>query len=68
MIYGGILYDYYNFDRRATRWSLQRQKWTTTTIGLGSIPFIVKPIDIAVERGMNALIRKYYPDDIFDIK
>ncbi|VDN54251.1 unnamed protein product [Dracunculus medinensis] len=54
--------------KMATRWSLQRQKWTTTAIGLGSIPFIVKPIDIAVERGMNALIRKYYPDDIFDIK
>uniref|UniRef100_F1LC47 Mitochondrial fission process protein 1 n=1 Tax=Ascaris suum TaxID=6253 RepID=F1LC47_ASCSU len=37
------------------------RKWTTTAIGLGAIPFIVKPIDTAVEIGMDASIRKYYP-------
>ncbi|VDM46000.1 unnamed protein product [Toxocara canis] len=37
------------------------RKWTTTAIGLGAIPFIVKPIDTAVELGMDMSIRKCYP-------
>ncbi|XP_074640733.1 mitochondrial fission process protein 1-like [Tubulanus polymorphus] len=36
------------------------QKWTTTAIGLGSIPFIIKPIDRSVDYIMNETIRKLY--------
>lgn len=30
---------------RTTRWPLQVRKWTTTAIGLSTIPFIITPID-----------------------
>lgn len=36
------------------------RKWIVTAIGLGTIPFIVHPIDAAVEIGMNETVRKYY--------
>jgi hypothetical protein len=36
------------------------QKWTTTLLGLGAIPFIVKPIDAGVELTMDSTLRKYY--------
>ncbi|CAE1260764.1 MTFP1 [Acanthosepion pharaonis] len=36
------------------------RKWTTTFIGLGCIPFIVKPIDHSVDYMMNNTLRKFY--------
>ncbi|XP_064621101.1 mitochondrial fission process protein 1-like [Lineus longissimus] len=36
------------------------RKWTTTCIGLASIPFIIKPIDHGVEVVMNKTIRRLY--------
>lgn len=36
------------------------RKWTTTFIGLGCIPFIVKPIDHSVDYMMNNTLRKLY--------
>ncbi|CAJ0568546.1 unnamed protein product, partial [Mesorhabditis spiculigera] len=47
--------------KRTTRWPPSVQKWTTTLIGLAAIPFIVKPIDTAVEVGMDRTIRTLYP-------
>jgi len=39
---------------------LMRQKWITTFIGLGCIPFIVKPIDHSVDYLMDQSLRKAY--------
>ncbi|XP_072033930.1 mitochondrial fission process protein 1-like [Amphiura filiformis] len=36
------------------------RKWTTTAIGLASIPFIVKPIDRSVDYAMNNTLRRWY--------
>ncbi|CAI4233277.1 unnamed protein product [Auanema sp. JU1783] len=36
------------------------RKWVVTGIGLGTIPFIVHPIDSVVEIGMNETVRKFY--------
>ncbi|GIX86705.1 mitochondrial fission process protein 1 [Caerostris darwini] len=36
------------------------RKWTTVAIGLGSIPFIVKPIDHLVDTLMNNTFRKWF--------
>lgn len=33
---------------KTTRWPLPVRKWTTTAIGLSTIPFIIKPIDRCV--------------------
>ncbi|XGW35708.1 hypothetical protein V3C99_019138 [Haemonchus contortus] len=49
--------------RRVSRWSPPMQKWVVTAIGLSSIPFIIHPIDSAVELGMNKTIRQLYKDD-----
>jgi len=35
------------------------RRWTTTAIGLASIPFIIKPIDNLVDYTMDNTIRKY---------
>lgn len=35
-------------------------KAITTGIGLAAIPFIIKPIDLLVELGMDESVRKYY--------
>lgn len=35
------------------------RKWLPTCIGLVAIPFIIKPIDIAVDRAMDRTYRKY---------
>lgn len=43
---------------KSKRLSLPVRKWTTTAIGLGSIPFIVKPIDHGVDFMMDKTIRK----------
>ncbi|GFS58715.1 mitochondrial fission process protein 1 [Nephila pilipes] len=36
------------------------RKWTTVAVGLGSIPFIVKPIDHLVDVLMNNTFRKWF--------
>lgn len=36
------------------------RKWTTVAVGLGSIPFIVKPIDHLVDLLMNNSFRKWF--------
>ncbi|KAK3084429.1 hypothetical protein FSP39_013489, partial [Pinctada imbricata] len=36
------------------------QKWSTTAIGLGCIPFIIKPIDRFVDFLMESTFRKWY--------
>ena len=36
------------------------RKWTTTAIGLGAIPFIIKPIDHSVDLLMEKTVRKWY--------
>lgn len=38
-------------------------KISTTIIGLGTIPVIIKPIDAIVETGMNSTVRKLYKID-----
>ncbi|KAK6112017.1 Mitochondrial 18 KDa protein (MTP18) family protein [Brugia pahangi] len=49
----------------STKWPLKVQKLTSTVIGLCTIPFIVKPIDTAVEIGMQSSIRKFYSVEVF---
>ncbi|XP_067406306.1 mitochondrial fission process protein 1 [Emydura macquarii macquarii] len=46
-----------------TRWPLPVRKWTTTAIGLSAIPFIIKPIDRAVDFLMNSSLRKLYSSE-----
>lgn len=46
--------------KRHTSLSLKRSKWTTTAIGLLSIPFIIKPIDHSVDWMMDRTLRKLY--------
>ncbi|GAB1602101.1 Hypothetical predicted protein, partial [Argonauta hians] len=36
------------------------RRWSTTFVGLGCIPFIVKPIDHSVDYMMNSSVRKMY--------
>lgn len=41
-----------------------KNRWIPTIVGLASIPFIIHPIDAAVEEAMNMTYRKwigYYP-------
>ncbi len=48
--------------------SLPMRKWTTTAIGLASIPFIVKPIDHGVHYIMDKTIRKMVnPEEVLTI-
>lgn len=35
---------------RSTKWPLPVRKWTTTALGLSTIPFIITPIDRCVQR------------------
>lgn len=44
-----------------TRWPLTFRKWTTTTLGLLAIPFIVHPIDRSVDFLLDSSLRKLYP-------
>ncbi|XP_020035589.1 mitochondrial fission process protein 1 [Castor canadensis] len=44
-----------------TRWPLSVRKWTTTTIGLLTIPVIIHPIDRSVDFLMDSSLRKLYP-------
>ncbi|XP_062340087.1 mitochondrial fission process protein 1 [Osmerus eperlanus] len=45
---------------RATRWPLPVRKWTTTAIGLSTIPFIITPIDRGVDYVLDSSLRKVY--------
>ncbi|KAF7688571.1 mitochondrial fission process protein 1 [Silurus meridionalis] len=45
---------------RTTRWPLPVRKWTTTAIGLSTIPFIIKPIDRSVDLLLDSSLRKMY--------
>ncbi|GAB6029299.1 Mitochondrial fission process protein 1 [Chamberlinius hualienensis] len=44
---------------RFTKLPLTTRKWTTTIIGLSTIPFIIKPIDHSVDFLMDNTMRKY---------
>lgn len=45
----------------ATRWPLSVRKWTTTTLGLLTIPIIIHPIDRSVDFLLDSSLRKLYP-------
>ncbi|CAL8282327.1 mitochondrial fission process protein 1 [Gadus morhua] len=45
---------------RTTKWPLPVRKWTTTAIGLSTIPFIITPIDRSVDLLLDASLRKIY--------
>lgn len=47
---------------RTTRWPLPVRKWTTTAIGLSTIPFIITPIDRSVDYLLDSSLRKLYGD------
>ncbi|XP_054719084.1 mitochondrial fission process protein 1-like [Uloborus diversus] len=46
--------------KKHTKLPSATRKWTTVAIGLGSIPFIVKPIDHLVDTIMNYSFRKWF--------
>lgn len=46
--------------RRYTAMATGRRNWTTTAVGLASIPVIVSPIDRSVDWLMDKTVRKYY--------
>ena len=39
------------------------RKWTVTFIGLGAIPFIIKPIDNLVDHLLEGTLRKWFKTD-----
>ncbi|GMT32222.1 hypothetical protein PFISCL1PPCAC_23519, partial [Pristionchus fissidentatus] len=45
---------------KTTRLPAPVRRWSTTLIGLGAIPLIVRPIDAAVEMGMDGWVRPLY--------
>ncbi|CAB1332737.1 unnamed protein product [Coregonus sp. 'balchen'] len=45
---------------RTTRLPLSVRKWTTTAIGLSTIPFIIHPIDSGVDFLLDSSLRKFY--------
>ncbi|XP_066545496.1 mitochondrial fission process protein 1 [Amia ocellicauda] len=45
---------------RTTRWPLPVRKWTTTAIGLSTIPFIITPIDRSVDYLLDSSLRRVY--------
>ncbi|MEQ2306682.1 Mitochondrial fission process protein 1 [Ameca splendens] len=47
---------------RTTKWPLPVRKWTTTAIGLSTIPFIITPIDRSVDFLLDSSLRKVYND------
>lgn len=55
-----ICYFTLQYLSKRTALSLTRRKWTSTAVGLASIPFIVKPIDHSVDFAMDATVRKLY--------
>lgn len=46
--------------RKTTKWPLSVRKWTTTAIGLSTIPFIITPIDRSVDFLLDSSLRKIY--------
>ncbi|XP_068191008.1 mitochondrial fission process protein 1 [Antennarius striatus] len=48
---------------RTTKWPLPVRKWTTTAIGLTTIPFIITPIDRSVDFLLDSSLRKLYDDE-----
>ncbi|XP_048755669.2 mitochondrial fission process protein 1-like [Ostrea edulis] len=46
--------------KKSTSWPGPTRKWTTTAVGLLSIPFIIKPIDKSVDYLMENTLRKWY--------
>ncbi|XP_029941523.1 mitochondrial fission process protein 1 [Salarias fasciatus] len=49
--------------RKTTRWPLAVRKWTTTAIGLSTIPFIITPIDRSVDFLLDSSLRKIYNEE-----
>lgn len=47
---------------RTTKWPLPVRKWTTTAIGLSTIPFIITPIDRSVDFLLDSSLRKVYSE------
>ncbi|XP_053709618.1 mitochondrial fission process protein 1 [Synchiropus splendidus] len=45
---------------RSTKLPLSVRKWTTTAIGLSTIPFIITPIDRSVDLLLDSSLRKIY--------
>ncbi|KAF6733199.1 Mitochondrial fission process protein 1 [Oryzias melastigma] len=45
---------------KTTKWPLPVRKWTTTVIGLSTIPFIITPIDRSVDFLLDSSLRKVY--------
>lgn len=45
----------------ATHWPLTVRKWTTTALGLMTIPIIIHPIDRSVDFLLDSSLRKLYP-------
>ncbi|XP_077479812.1 mitochondrial fission process protein 1 [Stigmatopora argus] len=45
---------------RTTKLPLPVRKWTTTAIGLSTIPFIISPIDRSVDYLLDSSLRKVY--------
>ncbi|XP_065140115.1 mitochondrial fission process protein 1 [Paramisgurnus dabryanus] len=45
---------------KTTRWPLPVRKWTTTAVGLSTIPFIITPIDRSVDFLLDSSLRKLY--------
>nr|XP_044988727.1 mitochondrial fission process protein 1 isoform X1 [Jaculus jaculus] len=45
----------------ATRWPVAVRKWTTTVLGLLTIPVIIHPIDRSVDFLLDSSLRKLYP-------
>ncbi|NXW58564.1 MTFP1 protein, partial [Eurystomus gularis] len=43
-----------------TRWPLPVRRWTTTALGLATIPLIITPIDRTVDLLMDSSLRKLY--------
>lgn len=48
--------------KRSTAWPGPVRKWTTTLIGLGCIPFIIKPIDRSVDWFMESTFRHWWKE------
>ncbi|XP_019733227.1 mitochondrial fission process protein 1 [Hippocampus comes] len=45
---------------RTTKLPLPVRKWTTTAVGLSTIPFIISPIDRSVDYLLDSSLRKVY--------
>uniref|UniRef100_UPI0037E9B791 mitochondrial fission process protein 1 n=1 Tax=Semicossyphus pulcher TaxID=241346 RepID=UPI0037E9B791 len=48
---------------KSTKWPLPVRKWTTTAIGLSTIPFIISPIDRSVDFLLDSSLRKVYNEE-----